>query len=91
MSDTIQRPFGCTCDREVGDSDCPAHPTCAECGADLSGHPAVAAALRLAAIEAHDALSNLRAGRWEIGYVKDRVDRITSSIRAALEGKAGGK
>lgn len=27
----------CRCTHEEGDSDCPVHPTCAECGADISG------------------------------------------------------
>jgi hypothetical protein len=43
--------------------------------------------LRCVAEQAHDALSNLRVGRWEIGYVKDRVDNITLAIRAALAAK----
>ena len=30
--DVFPRPKGCQCDREVGDSDCPVHPSCAECG-----------------------------------------------------------
>lgn len=31
-SDTVKRPAGCLCHLEWGDSDCPVHPTCAECG-----------------------------------------------------------
>ena len=32
MSDTEPRPPGCVCTWEFGDSECPVHPTCPECG-----------------------------------------------------------
>lgn len=30
--DSMPRPPGCLCTWEEGDSECPVHPTCAECG-----------------------------------------------------------
>jgi hypothetical protein len=30
--DTEPRPVGCLCTWEFGDSECPVHPTCPECG-----------------------------------------------------------
>jgi hypothetical protein len=33
MSDVeYKRPVGCVCTHEEGDSECPVHPTCPECG-----------------------------------------------------------
>lgn len=34
--DSMPRPKGCLCTHEEGDSACPVHPTCDECGALLS-------------------------------------------------------
>lgn len=34
---TEERPKGCQCDQEWGDSDCPMHPTCANCGESTVG------------------------------------------------------
>lgn len=38
--DKIPRPAGCVCSHEEGDSDCPVHVLCSECGEDIS-HQAV--------------------------------------------------
>lgn len=35
-------------------------------------------------VDARDALANLRAGRWEIGYVKERVDRVLAAVRKEI-------
>jgi hypothetical protein len=32
LRDEVPRPKGCLCTWEEGDSDCPVHPTCEECG-----------------------------------------------------------
>ena len=34
--DAMHRPEGCVCTYEVGDSDCPVHPTCSYCGAEIT-------------------------------------------------------
>jgi hypothetical protein len=31
-ADTEPRPAGCLCTWEFGDTECPVHPTCPECG-----------------------------------------------------------
>jgi len=65
VSDTEPRPRGCLCTWEFGDTKCPVHPTCSECGAP---NPAPELAARLEAlrplVEACDAIPDITLSKW---------------------------
>lgn len=81
--ETLKR---CSCSHEAGDSDCAQHPTCAECGADITGHTAVAnyreVADQLEAAAREIAKERAESDTWF--KVGERLAKENDDLRARL-------
>ena len=73
-SDTVPRPAGCVCTWEQGDSDCPVHVQCSECGADIS-HQAVVVSLKQARVDLE------RVTKERDSYARSDFERQLSDAR----------
>lgn len=90
-------PGRCQCSHEAGDSDCPVHPTCAECGASIEGHGSLAFAIQREAEIARltaacdEAITKVAEVEGERNALRNSVLRVITpaEITAALnEGHA---
>jgi len=87
--DSYKRPTGCVCTHEEGDSDCPVHVSCWNCGelatpSEWRLSPAIVAAVR-AYQEAY--LEHRRESVLVLGSTRD-VSRAWDNLQLAIEADA---
>ena len=81
--DTIPRPPGCVCTWEPGDSDCPVHALCPECGASQETTRLFKARAEGLA-KLNTARANIAALGADVDWLRAEIDRMRPVIEAAL-------
>lgn len=73
---SVEREPGCRCTHEEGDSDCPVHPTCQNCGGDIE------AALRDAEARTAEAIAAWLFDEYRVDWDGGALSDICDAIRS---------